>query len=51
MAASLYKVDTDPVVDEFALWYHGRYGAEPDCEAAEALADEKSGTTSKAAAS
>jgi hypothetical protein len=40
VAASLYKVDTDPVVDEFALWYHGRYGAEPDREAAEALTDE-----------
>jgi hypothetical protein len=33
-------VDTDPAVDEFAQWYHGRHGTEPDREAAEALADE-----------
>jgi hypothetical protein len=40
VAASLYKVDTDPAVDEFAQWYHRRHGAEPDREVAEALADE-----------
>jgi hypothetical protein len=40
VATSLYKVDTDPAVDEFAQWYHGRHGTEPDREAAEALADE-----------
>jgi len=34
VAASLYNVDTDPAVDEFALWYRGRHGAEPDREAA-----------------
>jgi hypothetical protein len=40
VAGSLYDVDTDPAVDEFAQWFHGRHGAEPDREAAEALADE-----------
>ena len=40
VAASLYRVDADPAVDEFAQWYHRRHGAEPDREAAEALADE-----------
>jgi hypothetical protein len=40
VAASLYRVDTDPVVDEFAQWYRARHGAKPDREAAEALADE-----------
>ena len=40
VAASLYNVDTDPTVDEFAQWFRGRHGAEPDREAAAALADE-----------
>ena len=40
VAASLYNVDTGPAVDEFAQWFRGRHGAEPDREAAEALADE-----------
>jgi hypothetical protein len=40
VAASLYEVDTDPVVEEFAQWYRGRHGAEPDRDAAEALAGE-----------
>jgi hypothetical protein len=40
VAASLYQVDTDPAVDEFAQWYRARRGGEPDRDAAEALADE-----------
>ena len=40
VAVSLYDVDTDPTVDEFAQWFRGRHGAEPDREAAAALADE-----------
>jgi hypothetical protein len=40
VAASLYQVDTDPAVDEFARWYRARHGAEPDREAVETLADE-----------
>jgi hypothetical protein len=40
VAASLYNVDTDPAVEEFTQWFCGRHGAEPDREAAEALADE-----------
>jgi len=40
VTTSLYKVDTDPAVDEFVQWYRERHSAEPDREAAEALADE-----------
>ena len=39
-AASLYDIDTTPMIAEFTAWYEDRRGAEPDPDAVAALAEE-----------